>query len=74
MLLMCNCCSGSSYQVTLGAYQYNVSDTRSLTVISTVGIVHPGYNPSTFTNDVLLIRLPTSITLTREYCHIVMNI
>ena len=73
LLLINNCCSGSSYQIVLGANRYDASESGSQMVASTYSIVHSAYNPNTIDNDIAVIRLPFTVGFTSEYCHTVMN-
>jgi hypothetical protein len=65
------CCSGSSYQIVLGANRYDGSESGSLITQSTSSIVHSQYNPSTINNDIAVVRLPSPVSYTSEYCHFV---
>jgi hypothetical protein len=73
ILLICNCCSGNSYHIVLGANRYDASEIGSLVLATTYSIVHSGYNTSTVDNDIALVRLPTPVTFSSEYCYTAMH-
>ena len=68
-----NCCSGTNYQIVLGANRYDGSESGSQTVVSTTTIVHSQYDPNTVNNDISVVQLPSAISFTSEYCHTVIN-
>jgi len=74
MLLIYNYFSGSSYRVVLGANRYDGTEIGSLTVLSSITIVHPRYNPITINNDIAVIQLPSAVPYTSEYCRMLMCI
>jgi hypothetical protein len=73
IILICNSCGGSSYQIVLGATRYDGSESGSQIVASTYSIVHSGYNVNFVDNDIAVVRLPVTIGFTGEYCYNVMN-
>jgi len=73
ILLIYNCCSGNRYEVILGANRIYVSETGSLTVISSTSIVYPLWDSITINNDIAVVQLPSAVSYTCEYCHTVMN-
>ena len=73
-ILQCihNCSRGNSYQIILGTNTWNSPGNKSLVLSSTTTIIHKKYNfPN---NDIALIKLPTPINFTREYCHVLSNV
>jgi len=62
------------FWIILGTNQWNpVPPPNPLK--STTAIIHPKYNiPSTLNNDITLIKLPTPVNFTSEYCHIWTNV
>ena len=71
---MYNCCSGNTYEVTLGATRSDAPESGSLTVITATTIVHSQYDPITINNDIAVVRLPSAVTFNSEYCHTVINL
>ena len=61
---LCYICR-SSFQVILGRLQWNGAG--GLSIMTSDKTVHSGYNPSTLTNDIALLRLPNPVTFTSEY-------
>ena len=61
---LCYICS-SSFQIILGRLQWNGDG--GLSIMTSNKTVHSGYNPSTLTNDVAVLRFPNPITFTSEY-------
>jgi len=50
----------------------DVPDSGSLVLSSTTTIIHKKYNfPN---NDIALIKLPTPVNFTSEYCHVMTNV
>jgi len=61
--------------VILGANRLlGVIEAGSLRVTATRTIRHPKHNPSNLNNDIALFQLPSTVSFTSEYCHILMNI
>jgi hypothetical protein len=60
--------------VRLGATQLDVTESGSLTFLSTVGIVHHEYNEITLADDVAFIQLPSEVLFNGENCYILINV
>jgi len=68
-----NCFRGSFFVVRLGANRLDVQEAGSLTIKSSVIVVHPNYSVSTLRNDIALIRLPLNVILTSECSFWIVN-
>jgi len=69
-----NFSSWDAVWMILGTNQWNPIPPPPNPFISTTVIIHPKYNPSTLNNDIALIKLPTPVNFTSEYCHILKNV
>ena len=68
-----NYCSGSTYEVVLGANRYDGTEVGSETVTTRTSIVHSGCNSNKFENNKAVVQLSSAISFTSEYFLTVMN-
>jgi len=61
VLTAAHCAQGTQFQVILGRLLWQGSG--GVVSVTTNKIVHNGYNPSTLTNDIALLHLPSSVPL-----------
>jgi hypothetical protein len=72
---MCNCFSGTVYEVMLGANRLDdVDENGAEAHLTTSSIVHSQYNADTINNDIAVVQLSSAISFSSEYCHILMNV
>ena len=58
----------------LGANQINIAESGQQLFVSASSIIHSQYDGNTANNDIAVIHLPSAVTFSSEYCHILMNI
>ncbi|XP_059472963.1 transmembrane protease serine 9-like [Neocloeon triangulifer] len=57
-------CHGSYYVVTLGSISRSTPSSGAVSLNTAISYVHEGYDDNNLNNDIMLIRLPSNVTLT----------
>ena len=74
ILIIYICCSGRTFIIILGSIRRDGNENGAVIVTATQTTVHPNYNSRNLYNDIAVIRLPSPVAFTGEYCHCLMNI